>query len=1084
MRDLLIPGNSDGAELIEQMSRKDELFSQIGDYISKVQAETGANAKTVEKKLKELEETRKKLADAEQKVKEFRHKQNQSDAEVAQIRSYNESLRDDMEKLNSVVVAEKNLSGRQAQELSRWQESVMALRAENGQLRNDSSRADVLQQANEELNNELNNVRSGVDEERVQLRKSVSSLQAQLEESVKKESETSKHFWNLTEDTKQLKGDMETAKRERDTLKEKYSELEVQHRSIAEMSSAKEQTLIAELDQVRSTIDQAIIQASNQKEIQMREEFKEMLERMGGLQEAVEMQKDEIQSVEEERNEYIHKLNKQKDETERVSDMLRQERKKSDQAALEIATLSQNLNSLNSTNKNANSAIEKSQEEITGLQEEVGKLRAELQIAKNQREEDSQLVAVAMSERDGIMNRYRSDAEQHRMTVESLRKSEQNAALQVQQLVAQLENMKGEQEVLRGQAQQGSAAANEELRGYKGVCDQLQKELEVRLEQLSQETERADENAREASAIRNEVKAKAEEMQEREKSWARSYTKEKERLQSQFATIQLRCSNLEQEKGDLLKEGESMQTELKEFRREKEDALDKVRNLEKDLGEKERDMAKVKGEKIELLEELKAVNRREEETQANTAKREQDLLQELDDIKHQLKNTKKLSAGQVMEFQAQTEEIMKQMMKKEGMLAGTKNNLDEKNQLFDELEVQNAELKGRIEEIQASFLNEISEKKRDIERFKGSALMAAQEARKKGEELDAAKIELARVGGDSRSMRDGKREAESRAREAERQLRHLEEDLAKANDDSNRYRGKAVEMEDELGRLQLTLRETQILNVDLKEKGNKDAEILKQEMEKLNDIVRSQEEALEGSRRLVAENQTKYGQLTATSNATINGLMAELKATEEALVRERERMSHDTEVLRSQVIETERDMDSNIMKYKTTITALREESDRYRRAAYTLEAETNKFKVQLEGKKREVDRLAAEMEVAKDANRDSERRLAMQKDTVRAAERELERMRDSQREYETMKGANDSKLGAANVALKTTVEVKEEQIRKLERRLQWTEEENATKVSLLNKEKQGLMMELGMQTGGSPPRGGGHGGSPKGGGGG
>jgi hypothetical protein len=101
--------------------------------------------------------------------------------------------------------------------------------------------------------------------------------------------------------------------------------------------------------------------------------------------------------------------------------------------------------------------------------------------------------------------------------------------------------------------------------------------------------------------------------------------------------------------------------------------------------------------------------------------------------------------------------------------------------------------------------------------------------------------------------------------------------------------------------------------------------------------------------------------------------MAELKATEEALVRERERMSHDTEVLRNQVMETERDLDSNVSKYKSTITSLREESDRYRRAAYTLEAETNKLKVQLEGKKREVDRLAAEMEVSKVRERERER---------------------------------------------------------------------------------------------------------------
>ena len=92
-------------------------------------------------------------------------------------------------------------------------------------------------------------------------------------------------------------------------------------------------------------------------------------------------------------------------------------------------------------------------------------------------------------------------------------------------------------------------------------------------------------------------------------------------------------------------------------------------------------------------------------------------------------------------------------------------------------------------------------------------------------------------------------------------------------------------------------------------------------------------------------------------------------------------------------------------------------------------------------------------------------------DSVRAAERELERMREVQRDYDANKSSNDSKLDAANVALKSTVVSKEEQIRKLERRLQWTEEENATKVSLLNKEKEGLMMELGLQTGASPPRG-------------
>ena len=138
-----------------------------------------------------------------------------------------------------------------------------------------------------------------------------------------------------------------------------------------------------------------------------------------------------------------------------------------------------------------------------------------------------------MSERDGILNRYKSDTEQHRLTVESLRKSEQNAAGNVQQMAAELENLKIMNDDLQKQVMSGSAHMNDELSQYKSVCDQLQKELEMRLEQLAQETERADENAREASAIRNEVKAKAEELQEQEKSWSMSYMKKTSNLEDQ-----------------------------------------------------------------------------------------------------------------------------------------------------------------------------------------------------------------------------------------------------------------------------------------------------------------------------------------------------------------------------------------------------------------------------------------------------------------------------------------------------------------------------------------------------------------------
>lgn len=84
-RDMLIPGNASASSLVEQMDRKENLFSQIGDYISKVQAETGNNAQHVKKKLLELEEVREELGRKEKKFKEMGRRMNQTEADLGTV---------------------------------------------------------------------------------------------------------------------------------------------------------------------------------------------------------------------------------------------------------------------------------------------------------------------------------------------------------------------------------------------------------------------------------------------------------------------------------------------------------------------------------------------------------------------------------------------------------------------------------------------------------------------------------------------------------------------------------------------------------------------------------------------------------------------------------------------------------------------------------------------------------------------------------------------------------------------------------------------------------------------------------------
>ena len=119
------------------------------------------------------------------------HKANQTSAELAQTRSYNESLRSDISKLNAVVVAEKALAQKQSAELSRWQSDVQTLQSNEQHYRTESDRANLLQSANVELNDELQKTRHEGNSALNDLQKSLASMNSQLESTILEKNEVS-----------------------------------------------------------------------------------------------------------------------------------------------------------------------------------------------------------------------------------------------------------------------------------------------------------------------------------------------------------------------------------------------------------------------------------------------------------------------------------------------------------------------------------------------------------------------------------------------------------------------------------------------------------------------------------------------------------------------------------------------------------------------------------------------------------------------------------------------------------------------------------------------------------------------------
>ena len=126
--------------------------------------------------------------------------------------------------------------------------------------------------------------------------------------------------------------------------------------------------------------------------------------------------------------------------------------------------------------------------------------------------------------------------------------------------------------------------------------------------------------------------------------------------------------------------------------------------------------------------------------------------------------------------------------------------------------------------------------------------------------------------------------------------------------------------------------------------------------------------------------ELKLSQLTTTSTANINGLVAQLKAQEESMKQERERVKFDSETWRTQMTELEHELDGAGNKWRSQLAAARDETERQRRAAYEMQAEVNESRVKLEARKREYDSQSAELEAIKDINRDLEARITKSKE--------------------------------------------------------------------------------------------------------
>jgi len=473
----------------------------------------------------------------------------------------------------------------------------------------------------------------------------------------------------------------------------------------------------------------------------------------------------------------------------------------------------------------------------------------------------------------------------------------------------------------------------------------------------------------------------------------------------------------------------------------------------------------VKAERLELLEELKGLTKREQEIEEAKQTELEEVKAAYASLQGELRSSKKHQASQLTTLSQQYDAANKQLAKSETDLENVREQLSVASMAVGEKDELIAEQRNLMEEEQTRTIQEAAALRQQVDELNRKGSDSAKEVRQAQESQDALKMEVRRLMSESRELKEGKREAEHNNRELERQVRHANEDRDKANDEAKRLRVAKLELDEKLHSAKHSLQKEESRATVLEKEGFAELKLLRSQVGDLISRAETAEEKAEQSVRDSEKAVQKQSQVESTSAATINGLMAEIRATEETLGAERDRMSHEAEMWKQQVKELESETESAAAKYKNAMAQLREESEKQRRAAYSLQGEVNKSRVAMEGRRREAEALSAELEAARDQVRDGEKKTTGARDGLRVAQREMEALKternlavERQRHYEESQSAEIERL-------KSEVDRRSTSIAELQEKLHQSESDHAQRVSLLQREKEDLLEELGLGPG-------------------
>ena len=563
--------------------------------------------------------------------------------------------------------------------------------------------------------------------------------------------------------------------------------------------------------------------------------------------------------------------------------------------------------------------LEHLQGEVTRAEQVKLEMTRELRAMTQQRDESVQKMTTATQQFDAMQNQSREAQSRYWEELQRVKEAEAQLTEEADHLSRELEEKTSRLIAIEAERAKADEYMRGEVTGASQMTMALRGELERRLEELAATRKERDSLHEEKEALSASVGELKGIMGRNEAQFKKTLETDRAKIQSEIKGKLQRLRVVEGEKSELLKETTELMQAVSEAQREINKSRAELEEARRSAADLVAQVESLKTQNFEQGKEVKISAQKEKELREHTARIEAQFKEDCQRLDSLVKESRKAAAAQVLEISsratsAQDEIEMLKAQKNDCVLAERKA-LAEAEQARAQLEMQQATL----QEMQSRMAGDMTTIRRELQDSRNKAKIMAESRTKMELETMQARVEATKSENEAAKMADWVREVEAKLQAAQEQHKKLDNEHREASKENKRQKLKIVDLEENVAKKTAAIEKLTKDVSRAEREGQVEARRLRVQLSGAEQEIAELKPTLVLLEKELSEGRSSFGKLQGSTNSTVNGLLEELRATEDALSAERKRGSSELELARLKISELQANLEKVCRRFATRL---------------------------------------------------------------------------------------------------------------------------------------------------------------------